>query len=189
MQATSDIDYKVLYEEALLTIAMLKHRIEQLEKMVFGSKHERFVTPSAPPQQLSLDIQADTVAACSVIEAKQVSYTKTKVAVEKKPIVHPGRGKLPEHLRRVETVIEPDNIPEGSIKIGELVTEQLECTPTEFYVNKFIRPKYLIPSQSEEENTKIVTAPLPVQPIDKCIAGPGLLAQILIDKFLYHLPI
>lgn len=56
MQATSDIDYKVLYEEALLTIAMLKHRIEQLEKMVFGSKHERFVTPSAPPQQLSLNI-------------------------------------------------------------------------------------------------------------------------------------
>src|SRR5215210_7164293 len=189
MQATPDIDYKVLYEQALVTIAMQKHRIEQLEKMVFGSKHERFVTPSAPAQQLALDIQADAVAACSVIEAKQVTYTKTKVTVEKKPIVHPGRGKLPEHLRRVETIIEPDNLPEGSIKIGELVTEQLECTPTEFYVNKFIRPKYLIPSQAEEENTKIITAPLPVQPIDKCIAGPGLLAQILIDKFLYHLPI
>ena len=59
MEATSNIDYKVLYEQAQVTIAMLKHRIDQLEKMVFGSKHERFVTPSAPPQQLSLDIQAD----------------------------------------------------------------------------------------------------------------------------------
>ena len=189
MQATEDIDYKALYEQALVTIGMLKHRIDQLEKMVFGSKHERFVTPSEPAQQLSLDIQADTVACCSVTEAKQISYTKTKVRVEKKPIVHPGRGKLPEHLRRVVRVIEPENLPEGSIKIGELVTEQLECTPTEFYVNKFIRSKYLIPSATEDDNTKIITAPLPVQPIDKCIAGPGLLAQILIDKFLYHLPI
>src|SRR5207249_1377926 len=146
MQATPDIDYKALYEQALITIAMQNHRINQLEKMIFGSKHERFVTPSLSTTQLSLDIHADTVASCSVIEAKQIAYTKTKVAIEKKPIVHPGRGKLPEHLRRVETVIEPDNIPEGSIKIGELVTEQLECTPTEFYVNKFIRPKYLVPS-------------------------------------------
>lgn len=189
MQPTQQPDYKALYEEAQLTIAMQKHRIAQLEKIVFGSKQERFVTPAAPPQQLALDIQADTVASCSVIEAKQVTYTKTKVAVEKKPIHHPGRGKLPEHLRRVEIVIEPDNLPEGSIKIGELVTEQLECTPGEFYVNKFIRPKYLIPARAEEENTKIVTAPLPVQPIEKCMAGPGLLAQLLVDKFLYHLPI
>lgn len=188
MQAAPDIDYKALYEEALVTIAMQKHRIAQLEKMVFGSKHERFVSPAAPPQQLALDLLADTVAACSVTEAKKITYTKTKVAVEKKPIVHPGRGKLPEHLRRVELVIEPENIPEGSIKIGELITEQLECTPAEFYVNKFIRPKYLIPSQAQSDNAKIVTAPLPVQPIDKCIAGPGLLALILIDKFLYHLP-
>ena len=156
MQATPDIDYKALYEEAQVTIAMLKHRIDQLEKMIFSSKHERFVTPSAPAPQLSLDIQADTVASCSVIEAKQIAYIKTKTAIEKKPIVHPGRGKLPEHLRRVETVIEPDNLPEGSIKIGELITEQLECTPTEFYVNKFIRPKYLTPSEAEEENTKII---------------------------------
>ena len=83
MQATPDIDYKARYEEAQVTIAMLKHRIDQLEKMVFGSKHERFVTPSEPAQQLSLDIQADTVACCSVTEAKQISYTKTKVTVEK----------------------------------------------------------------------------------------------------------
>ena len=57
--------------------------------------------------QLSLDIQADTVASSSVIEAKQIAYIKTKTAIAKKPIIHPGRGKLSEHLRRVETVIEP----------------------------------------------------------------------------------
>src|SRR5437867_11660010 len=163
MKAMPDIDYKALYEEAQVTITMLKHRIDQMEKIIFGSKHERFVTPSTPAQQLTLDIQADAVAACSVIEAKQITYTQTKVAIEKKPIVHPGRGKLPEHLRRVETVIEPDNIPEGSIKIGELITEQLECTPTECYVNKLIRPKYLTTSGAEEETTKIIIAPLPVQ--------------------------
>jgi len=189
IKATPDIDYKALYEEATVTIAMLKHRIDLLEKMLFGSKQERFV-PTSPTttSQLTLDLQADAIATCNVVEEKQITYTKTTVAIEKKPLVHPGRNKLPGHLKRVVTVIEPDNIPEGSIKIGETVTEQLDCNPMEFFVNQTIRNKYLVPSQAEDDNSKIIIAPLPVQPIDKCIAGPGLLTQILIDKFLYHLP-
>ncbi len=188
MQATTDIDYKALYEELLLANALLKHRLDQLEKMIFGSRHERFVAPAAATQ-MSLDIQAEAVATVTLTDTKQIAYTRTEVSVEKKPLVHPGRGKLPDHLRREDIVIEPTDIPEGSRKIGELITEQLECTPAELYVKRYIRPKYVSGSQPEEENTKIITADLPVQPIEKCIAGPGLLAQVLIDKFMDHLPI
>lgn len=127
MQATTDIDYKVLYEELLLANSVLKHRLDQLEKMIFGSRQERFVAPA--PTQMSLDIQAQTVATVTLTDTKQIAYTRAEVSVEKKPLVHPGRGKLPDHLRREDIVIEPTDVPDGSRKIGELITEQLECTP------------------------------------------------------------
>jgi transposase len=186
MQTTSDLDYKSLYEQtraqleqALNTIALLTHRIEQLEKIAFGSKQERFAPSSNQPDG----------ALTSTAETKQITYTRTlKSSEEKKSVVHPGRNKLPDHLRREGIVLEPLHLPEGSIRIGELITEQLEYKPAELYVKRYIRPKYLVPAAPQETETKIIVADLPIQPIEKCIAGPGLLAQLLVDKFLDHLP-
>ena len=114
MQATTSIDYKSLYEhsqqhniELKITVAALQQQLTQLQKMIFGSRHERFVAFDITPSQLALDIQAETVAGCSVVDTKKISYIKTNVAVEQKPLVHPGRMKLPEHLRREEIIIEP----------------------------------------------------------------------------------
>lgn len=190
MKATPDIDYKRISEEQQVTIALLQHRLDKLEKMIFGSRHERFVAPVATTQ-ISLDLKAEEVAMVSVTDTKKVIYTRTNLAVEKKPLVHPGRGRLPDHLRREDIVVEPDHVPEGSIRIGELITEQLECTQGELFVKRFIRYKYLLPAACEESNTSstIITADLAVQPLEKSIAGPGLLAQILIDKFADHLPV
>jgi transposase len=187
MQETTNIDYKTLYEGALGTITELKFRIDQLEKMIFGSKHERFVPTNLPTAQLALELKAEEVATCSIIDSRKISYTKTTVTVEKNPDKH-GRSKLPPHLRREEIYMDPPNLPEGSIKIGQEVTEQLECTRGEIYVKKYIRFRYLVPGQPQDEKTKIVIAELPAQPVDKCMAGPSMLATILIDKFLYHLP-
>lgn len=197
MQQDTQIDYKSLYEEAQLqlketlgAVTLLKHRIAQLEKMIFGSKHERFVAATSVPGQLALDLQADAIAAANVTSTQKIEYTRSKTSVEPKTSEHPGRNALPEHLRREEVILEPEGgIPEGSIRIGELVTEQLEATPSELYVKRFIRPKYALPLSTEErEGTNIITATLPVQPIEKCMAGPSLLAQILVDKYIDHLP-
>jgi transposase len=197
MQQDSPIDYKSLYEgaqhqlqETLCAVALLQHRIAQLEKMIFGSKHERFVPSSTTPGQLSLDLNADAIAEVNITATQKVEYTRSKTTVEPKTTAHPGRNALPEHLRREEIILEPEGgVPEGSIRIGELITEQLEATPSELYVKRFIRPKYGLPVSNEErEGTRIITATLPVQPIDKCMAGPSLLAQILIDKYMDHLP-
>jgi transposase len=189
MQQEPSIDYKAQLAEAHGTISVLQHRIAQLEKMIFGSKHERFAPTATPPGQLALDLQAETIAEVKISAQQKIEYTRSKTTLEPKSTEHPGRHALPEHLRREEIILEPDGVPEGSIRIGELVTEQLEATPSELYVKRFIRPKYALPKSSDEQNgTRIITASLPVQPIDKCMAGPSLLAQILVDKYMDHLP-
>ena len=193
MEAATTADYKGLYEELKPKYDALEfshltvlHELAQLKKMVFASRHERFVAAPAE-SQLTLDLAVDAIA--TVAQTEQVTVTKTITKATSKPIVHPGRSPLPAHLRRVETILEPAAIPQGSKKIGEEITEELEYEPGELYVKKYVRPKYATPQQGQSTNTEIIIALMPVRPIEKAIAGAGLLAQVVIDKYVDHLPL
>jgi transposase len=188
---TAEVIDKKMYENLLdehhqLKIAYtgLQQQILQLQKMIFGSKHERFVPTDINPSQLSLDIQAETAATCSVIDAKKITYIKTTATTEQKPLVHPGRMKLPEHLRREEIIIEPAEDITGLRKMGEEITEVLEWEPGELFVKKYVRIKYAKP-----DNEGVLIGKLPSRPLEKAMAGAGLLAQIVIDKYVDHLPL
>lgn len=187
MAAAETLDYKSRYEEAQLVISTLRLELDQLKKMIFGSRSERFV-PVAHPSQLSLDMLTETETAPAIIDVRKIEYLRTTVAQEKEPISHPGRMKLPEHLRREEIILEPVNIPAGAKRIGEEITEELEYAPGELFVNRFIRPKYVV-AVTEDGGTRIAIAPMPVRPIDKSIAGPALLAFLIIQKYVYHVPL
>jgi transposase len=184
MQAATSIDYRGLCEILQFENLQLKQQLAQLQKMIFGSRHERFIPSDINPSQLALDIEAEAVAACSVVDAKKISYIKTNVAIEQKPLVHPGRMKLPGHLRREEIIIEPQLDISDCKKMGEEITEVLEYEPGELFVKKYIRIKYAKPG-----GDGVVIGELPARPIDKAMAGPGLLAQIVIDKYADHLPL
>src|SRR6476620_2182426 len=183
VSTTVDIDYKALYEQSQLTIASLQQELAQLKKMIFGSKHERFIPSENNPSQLALAMEAEAVAACNIIDAKKIEYTRiTKEVTERKD--HPGRMKLPEHLERREKIIETTEDVSDCKKIGEEITEDLEYEPGKLFVNRYVRPKYAKP-----DNAGIVTAPMIERPLPKAIAGAGLLAQIVIDKYVDHLPL
>ena len=123
--AAQHTDYKVLYEQAQFEINTLKHQLAQLTKMIFGSKQERFIPSNAitNPLQLILGLDAETIDHCKITDATKVEYirTKTQVMENKKP--HPGRMKLPEHLRRETIILQPDTDVSRLKKIGEEVTE------------------------------------------------------------------
>jgi transposase len=91
---------------------------------------------------------------------------------------------LPAHLPRKEIVIMPEIDVTGLKKIGQEVTEELEYKPGQFYVNRYIRPKYALP-----EDEGVVIGSLPSRIIEKGIAGPGLVTQVLIAKYVDHLPL
>ncbi len=175
------IDYKTLYEELVGQNATLQQELANLKRLIFGSKNERFVPSESAPSQLTLDIQADAVAACSVTKTQKIEYLRNSTQVTRE---HPGRTKLPEHLERREIIIEPTQVIEGCKKIGEEITEELEYEPGKLFVNRYVRPKYI-----QANNQGIVIAPMVDRPLPKAIVGPGLLAQIIIDKYVDHLPL
>ena len=189
MEAALVLDYKALYEEQKVINAALRHELDQLKKMIFGSRHERFVGADNNASQLTLGLAVEALAASTTTETITKEVTVTRTTKAGKPIVHPGRSPLPAHLRREETILEPAFIPEGSKKIGEEITEELEYEPGELFVKKYVRPRYVTPQPPQSDKTEIIIAPMPDRPIDKAIAGPGLLAQIVIDKYADHLPL
>jgi transposase len=183
MQAATANDYKELYDASLLRITKLESELAQLKKMIFGSRQERFVPLPSDHPQLSLGIETE-LAAASIVTTQKISYTRTNVALEQQPLLHPGRMKLPESLRREEIIIEPSGDLTGCKMMGEEVTEVLEYAPGELYVKKYKRIKYVKP-----DNTGILIGELPQRPLEKAMAGEGLLSQILIDKYVDHLPL
>ena len=164
-----------------MKVVELTDRLSQLERLVFGSRHERFV-PSTAQEQLALGL-ADTPPPLSSPAVQRIEYTRSqqKNASEK---VHTGRMKLPADLPREQVIIEPQEDITGLKRIGEEITEELERIPGKLFVRQYIRPKYARP-----DSQGVVIGDLPSRPIDKGIPGPGLLAQIVIDKYTDHLPV
>ncbi len=159
----------------------LRHELDQLKRLVFGPRHERFI-PTTPQEQLSLGLPVEAKQPAVEVAVQTIAYTrKQKETAEK---VNTGRMKLPAGLPREKVVLEPTEDVSGLKKIGEEVTEELERIPGKLFVRQYVRPKY-----AKAQGEGVVIAELPSRPIDKGIPGPGLLAQIVIDKYTDHLPL
>src|SRR6202043_1391748 len=105
------------------------------------------------------------------------------------PVVKPTRRPLPAHLPREERKIWPkrEACPDcgGKLKpLGEDVSEILEYVPEHFKVIQQVRPKLAC-----AHCDKIVQAEAPSRPIAGGMAGPGLLAHVLVSKYCDHLPL
>lgn len=164
-------------------VSQMQFQIDQMNRLLFGAKRERFIQNRDENQMtLPFDVEPEK-------EVEKQQETITYVRTKTKRVNHPGRMPLPSHLPVKEIVIEPEEDTTGMKCIGREVTDQLELVPAKLFIKRYIRPKYIKPENEDALNHKGIIAELPTFPIEKGIAGPGLLAQIMIDKFVDHLPI
>lgn len=175
----SKAEYKQFLDQKS-EIEWLKHQLAELQRMIYGSRRERFIAPD-PLQSTLFDLSVP-----ESTEKKQEEITYTRVKPEPAEKKHPLRAELPAHLPRKDEVIEPENVPEGAKRIGEAITEILEYEPSSIYVRRIIRPKYVV--ESNDEQTRIAIADLPSLPVPKGNAGASIVAHILVSKFCDHLP-
>lgn len=103
-----------------------------------------------------------------------------------------GRRKLPEGLPRQRLLYDAPEAAKvcaecGHEKkaIGQTVTEQLEFVPASLYVLEHVQLKYACPCCQ----AGVVQGEKPAQPIEKCLAGPGLLAHVIVSKYSDHSPL
>lgn len=160
------------YEQLEGRVAQLTFELEQLKRLIYGTRSERFV-PTDPGQATLFELQQSAQPS-----TQEINYTRTKPQDKSQPV----REAIAAHLPRVEEVIEPKDLPEGARKIGEEITETLEYTPATIEVHKIVRPKYV-----HEE--RVLIAPLPAQPFPKSNLGPSLAAHMCVSKFCDHIPL
>lgn len=176
-------------------IRQLTDQLSWYRRKFWKPGSEKFI-PQDPLQRRldfdGLDVLPEEKEVAKEAAKEIISYERRKPEKEKR---QPVRLPLPEDLRREEEVIEPEGIDENWIRIGEEVTELLEHKPGELYVRRIVRPKYALKTslqqtldseESEQKNIKI--ALLPLLPLPRSNAGASLLSELLIGKYVYHLP-
>jgi len=160
-------------------VAILKHELAELKRLIFGAKSERF-TPVIPPvNQMSLFDVTQGGPLMAEAQKEQITYERTK---QNKP--HPGRNGIPAHFPVEETIIEPQTDTTDMVRIGEEVTEYVEYTPGCLKKIRLIRPKYA----NKQAEGSVLIAPLPVRALPKSIAGVSLISFIIVRKFVEHMP-
>ncbi len=185
---------RISYQKQLVqkdeTINSLKRQIEMLQRKVWGKSSERYVNED--PQQRCLDFggldllpEEKELAVSAKDEIEK--YKNNRVTVKTKS--HPVRKPLAEGLPREECHIYPDGLDlERWTELEPEITEVLERDPARWYVRMIIRHKYALKDKSLGVDKQIITAAMPVLPIAKSYAGASVLADIHINKYVYHLP-
>jgi transposase len=178
LQETVDSQKTALASRAA-EVEHLNLLIAKLRRMQFGRKSEKL---DRQIEQLELrleDLQADEGAAPAEIPKK------TPTAPER-----PRRKPLPEHLPRDTHTHLPESAGgcthcgAAMKQLGEDISEQLEYVPASFRVIRHVRPKFACTCCDH-----IAQASAPGRPIERGLAGPGLLAHVLVAKFADHVPL
>lgn len=189
--------YEELLKEKDRLIKKLTDQLAWLRRKFWKASSEKYI-PADPSQRKidfdGLDVLPEEEETIKAAESEIIIYKRNKGEHVKK---QPVRLPLPDHLRREEEIIEPEGVDENWVRIGEEVTEQLEHKPGELYVRRIIRHKYALKKdlqlQQELEvdgilNKTVMIAPLPLLPLPRSNAGASLLAELLMGKYMYHLP-
>lgn len=160
--------------------SLLRQKIDALCRRVFGSSSEKI-------DAAQLELLLQMVKSGADVEAQAAA----PVEKASKPV--PPRKerspRVPENLPVVEQVIEPQEVmeqPEQWRLIGQEVSEQLDYEPARFLRRRIIRKKYVHVSDPDRAP---ILAPLPEKLLERGVAGPGLLAHILVAKYADHLPL
>ena len=170
-------------QEQVLRNEQLKARLARLLRERFGASSEK-LRGSIEQLELVLEDLEAQIAETAPAEPEQPAPPATPAKTRKKP----ARKPLPDNLpREVVQHPAPCACPQcgGSLRpLGEDVTEVLEYVPGSFHVIRHVRPKL-----SCNTCECIAQAPAPDLPIRRGLAGPGLLAHVLVAKYCDHLPL
>ncbi len=169
------------------TVAYLTQQLDWFKRQIFGKKSERIISDLNGEQLLLEGLDAKD------LQSKE--ETQTVPAHQRRKPKRNGQDAITlDPNLPVKTIVL--DVPEEQkvcqetgtplVKIGEEVTHKLAHEPGSYYIKETIRPKYAHPQKPEDG---VLTALLPDSILSKCQADDSLLAEIVTQKFVDHLPL
>jgi transposase len=176
-QAIANRDQELKHKQ--LKIDQLTHEMATLRRYRFGRHSEQLDVVQRSLLDESIDADIEAIA----LEIEALKLPSVPTLKDK-----PRRVALPASFPRREIAHEPENTHCSCgcslERIGEDVSEKLDYTPGVFTVEKHIRGKWVC-----RRCERLVQKPVPPHVIDKGIPTAGLLAQVLVAKYLDHAPL
>jgi len=175
----------------------LKNQVDILKRIVFGRRSEKRHDDRMNDANQGflfepIDSDAEETEEQESQEEEEEPEAVPEPRRKKKRPRHRGRRPLPDHLMRCLHEIHPaeDELTcpccqNRKIIFSQDETEELERVPAKFFVNRYVRYKYACPTCEGY----VSQGPLPVRPMDKGIPGPGVLAEVVTNKYANHLPL
>ena len=158
----------------------LRHLLRQLQRARFGRSSEKL-----DPDQLQLALE----------DVEQAVAQGDAEAERRNPALRHARraetrASLPPHLPRIEMVLEPEDKScprcHGAMHvIGEDKSERLDVIPAQYRVIVTRRPKYACRGCE----SAVVQAPAPERLIKGGLPTEAMVAQVLVAKYAWHLPL
>lgn len=182
---------EALLEKKDVRIAQLEKQVDYLKRQLYGGKAERYINPDPQARQLELfegvDLLPGEQEAAVKAEKEIRSQKEARAKRMEKAKETAVRKSLPENLeRKIEHVYPQGYNPQEWDLLDEnepLYTEVLMKEPTKFYVLRTYRHKAI-----RKSDHMIVTADCPIKPIAKSYASSSLLADLMVDKYVDHIP-
>jgi transposase len=164
---------------------LLREENERLKRGLLGQKAERLSRDDRQLALAILDLLLGEQTVAAVPETQKVREHERR-----KP---PGRRPLPEHLPRVDIELVPLDVQREGLnrfeRIGAEVSEVLERRPASAVVVRVIRPKFVPKDRLRNGPTPVLIAEPPELPIERGLAGPGLLADTGVRRWQDHQPL
>ena len=171
-------------------IKELTAQVAWLNRQLFGRKSEKLpiIDPNYPdlfagmlPENAQQIADARDEAVEKIVKTKEErrQEKKNRIMIEDLPVLE-------------QVILTPDNLDTNLYKkIGQEVTRIVEHKPGQLYIKEIIREKWGLKDNTTtapKGMSGVLIAPMPMLPIYKGIAGASLLAEILLQKYEYHMP-
>ena len=176
-------------------ISSLESELSWLRKKIFGKMSEK---------NLPIDPNALTIPGLFDDELTDQEKEKLAEEVEKENQEKSRLIKVESFERRVRKPIDTNNLEvveehiypenintEEYVELDTETTDSLVLVPARLYIKRIVRHKFVLKSNLQIESPErqtFVIAPLPPAPIHKCMASASVLTDIVMYKFLYHMP-
>ncbi len=182
-------EYRKLYELVMLELERVKRHLRAQNK---SERVDAQQVQLAFAEVAKLVVPPELAQAIADQENEAASETPRDRA---QPRGRHGRNKVPEHLPTERIELEPPEslrrcacCGEGKVKIGEETSDRLDYRPASLVRVQIARVKYAPSCKCEEGGVVIASVP-DAAPVDRGLAGPGLLAHVVVSKYADHLPL